>query len=51
MLDYITTIIGIDPRVDPDVLTLALEFENACNIYLRQAARSFIEILEINYII
>ena len=34
-----------DPRVDPEALELAFEFENACNIVLRQAARSFLSIL------
>lgn len=37
---------GTDPRVDPEALELAFEFENACNIFLRQASRSFLTILE-----
>jgi hypothetical protein len=34
--------------IDPEVLDLALEFENACNPFLQQAAVSLLIILEDN---
>jgi hypothetical protein len=36
----------MEDRVDKEALQLADEFKNACNPFLREAARSFLAILE-----
>ena len=38
----------IDPRIDVEALELAEMFENACNVFLRGAAESFLNILDEN---
>ena len=37
---------GIDPRIDLRALVLAKQFQNACNIFLRGAARSYLSALD-----
>ncbi len=34
------------PKVDPNSVMLASRFVNACNPFLRQASRSFLEIVK-----
>lgn len=36
---------GVDPRVDIDALKLVLEFRNACNVFLREASKTYLAIL------
>ena len=35
-----------DPRIDLQALTLAQKFQSACNIFLREAARSYLNMLD-----
>ena len=37
---------GSDPRVDEGVMEMAEEYQNACNIFLRESALSYLLVLQ-----
>ena len=37
---------GMDKRINPEALTMAKMLEDACDVFLREASRSYLRILE-----